>query len=178
MTIKRVCISCYQVISNPICVECFKRQIDLWLKDYDIDRTFEINSPFIFTDSEAEGLGRRWIRRFTNSINKIDLDMPYSVFPIELDDFIRISHDEPPSGAGGWDERFVEIVDLNINNKKKIISISGYDAQEVGEHYFILGDINVQGSSHLTASETDRFYGYLCTGGGTMRDGNECYKLW
>lgn len=148
-------------------------------QDFVTDRTFEIKSPFIYNDSVANALGKRWIRRFTNSINKVEFDVPFSVYPLDVDDYVNVTHDEPPSGTGGWNKRTIEIIDLNINNKQKIISISGYDATDVtGEGYFILGDRTIHGTKWLTSSEHDRAWGYLCTGGGTFLDGAKGKMLW
>lgn len=147
--------------------------------DLQTTTTDAFTSLFIYSAGDAEALVRRRIRRFENSINKISFSTIIRKLPIELADIIEVTHNEGVSSVGGWGTRAVEIVSVSIDNQKKEINLQCYDAEELNNKYFFLGDRTIQGTKYTTASDVDRKYGYLAgRDGGTFSNGDLGYRLW
>ena len=90
---------------------------------------------------------------------------------------IQLSHDEPPTASGGWTDRLINVVEFEIDNRGKLINISAIDEEQVSidQRYFILGNGT---AFYRSASEAQRYYGALCSAGGTMSNGDSGYRLW
>ncbi len=140
-------------------------------------KTFSIDAPFIYSSLEASYAGRRWLSKLQGGLNKISFSVPLSVLPMDIGERILLSHDEPPTVNGGWTDRLINIVEFSIDNKNKLIEISAIDEDEIGlsQKYFILGNGT---AFYRSASVSQRYYGALCSEGGTMSDGDGGYRLW
>lgn len=147
--------------------------------NYQTDSTETLTSKFIYQASDAETFLQRRIRRYDNSITKVNFKTPISKLPIDMADIIDVTHDEGISNVGGWDTRTTQIVGLGINNQTKTINFKVYEADELNQRFFFLGDRNVQGTAFTTASTLDKKYGYLADRTtGLMSDGSPGYRLW
>lgn len=150
-----------------------------FVTQFDTVRTFNIDSPFIYSSTEASYSARKWLAKLQGGLNKISFSVPISMLPMDVGERIQISHDEPPTVSGGWADRLINITEFSIDNKNKMIEISAIDEDEIslGKHYFILGD---GGTTHFYggASEVQRYYGCLSSLGGTMGNSDLGYRLW
>jgi len=148
-----------------------------YISQFDTTRTFVIDASFIYTSTEASYVGRKWLSKLQNGLNKINFSVPISALPLDIGERIQLSHDEPPTASGGWTDRLINVTEFEINNRSKLINISAIDEQEVniGQKYFILGNGT---AFHRSASEAQRYYGALCSAGGTMSNGDSGYRLW
>lgn len=144
---------------------------------YETTSTFKIDSLFIHDFEEANYIARKWGGRLKDGINRVQFSVPIVVLPLDIGDRILVSHDEPSTVTGGWVNRLVSITDFEIDNKGKIINITGYDEDEVSiaKRYFILGNGT---AFYRSASESQRYYGALSSSGGTMSNGDPGYLLW
>lgn len=155
----------------------YKIEGTVYVSKFDTVKTFKLNAPFIYTSTEAMYACRKWLSKLQNGLNKVTFDLPLSKLPIDVDDRIQLTHDEAPTSTGGWVDRLINIYECEIDNRGKKISISGIDEDEVniGNKYFILG----QGTAYYrSASEAQRYYGALCSLGGTMSNSDIGYILW
>ena len=100
-----------------------------------------------------------------------------SVLPLDIGERVLVTHEEPPTADGGWTDRLINITEFSLDNRNKSIDISAIDEDEVNiyKRYFILGDGTAFWRS---ATEAQRFYGALCSVGGTFSNGDSGCRLW
>ena len=148
-----------------------------YFTQFDTIKTFTIDAPFIYTSTEASYAGRKWLAKLQGGLNKINFSVPISALPLDVGERIQLSHDEPPTAAGGWTNRLINVTEFEIDNRGKTITISAIDEDQVNisQRYFILGDGTAFYSS---ASEAQRYYGALCSAGGTFSNGDSGARLW
>ncbi len=146
-----------------------------YIDQYDTIKTFTVDSPFIYSSTEASFVGRRWLSKLQAGLTKVNFSVPISALPLDVGERIQLSHDEPPSANGGWTDRLINVIEFEIDNKNKSINIQAIDEDEVAGHYFILGNGT---KFHRNASADERRYGALCSAGGTMSNGDVGYILW
>src|SRR3972149_896141 len=148
-----------------------------YITQFDTIRTFTIDAPFIYTSTEASYTGRKWLSKLQAGLNKINFSVEISALPLDEGERIQLSHDEPPTASGGWTDRLINVVEFEIDNRGKLINISAIDEEQVSldQRYFILGNGT---AFYRSASEAQRYYGALCSAGGTMSNGDSGYRLW
>lgn len=148
-----------------------------FVTQFDTVKTFKIDSPFIYTSTEAAYAGRRWLSKLQGGLNKISFSVPLSMLPMDVGERIQLSHDEPPTASGGWTDRLINIVEFEIDNNGKIININAIDEDEVNisQRYFILGNGTAFWRS---ANEAQKYYGALSSLGGTFSTGESGCRLW
>ena len=148
-----------------------------YITQFDTIRTFTIDAPFIYTSTEASYTGRKWLSKLQAGLNKINFSVPISALPLDIGERIQLSHDEPPTASGGWTDRLINVTEFEIDNRGKLINISAIDEEQVSidQRYFILGNGT---AFYRSASEAQRYYGALCSAGGTMSNGDSGYRLW
>lgn len=148
-----------------------------FVDQFDTVRTFTIDSPFIYTETEASYAGMKWLSKLQGGLNKINFSVPLSMLPMDIGNRLQLSHDEPPTAIGGWTDRLINVTEFEIDNQGKTINISAVDEDEVNisRRYFILGNGTAFWRS---ASEAQKFYGALCSAGGTFSNGDSGARLW
>ena len=150
-----------------------------FIDQFNTVRTFTIDSPFIFSYIEASNIGRRWLAKLEGGLSKVSFSLPMSLLPLDIGERILVTHEEPPTADGGWTDRLINITEFSLDNRNKTIEIAAIDEQEVNiyKKYFILGP-GYGTTNYLTATEGQRYYGALCSAGGTMGNGDGGYRLW
>jgi len=148
-----------------------------FVEQFNTIRTFTIDSPFVFSYIEASNIGRRWLSKLQGGLSKVNFSLPMSVLPLDIGERVLVTHEEPPTADGGWTDRLINITEFSLDNRNKSIDISAIDEDEVNiyKRYFILGDGTAFWRS---ATEAQRFYGALCSVGGTFSNGDSGCRLW
>lgn len=154
----------------------YKTEGTTYTTKFDTVKTFTLDAPFIYLQAGANFACRRWLSKLQNGLSKVNFELPLSKMPIDVGDRLQLTHEEPSSPSGGWNNRLINIYECEIDNKGKKIAISAIDEDEVNfdKKYFILGNGT---AFYRSASENQRYYGALCVGG-TMSDGDGGYILW
>ncbi len=148
------------------------------INNMDTVRTFTVNAPFIYTATEAAFVGMKWLSRLQNGINKIQFSSHMTILPIDIGDRVMVTHEEPPTSTGGWDNRLINIIEFEVDNKTKEVHITAIDEDEINtsKRYFILG--NNTGGLWSSATEAQKIYGGLCSSGGTFSNNDIGCILW
>jgi len=155
----------------------FEKGGTAYISQFDTIRTFTIDSPFIYNQTEASFAGQKWLSKLQAGMNKVNLELPLSKLPIDVNTRLQLTHDEPPSSSGGWVDRLINIVECEIDNRGKKIYITAIDEDEVNiiKKYFLLGNGT---AFYRSASTAQRYYGALCGATGTFTNGDIGYILW
>ena len=150
-----------------------------FVTQFDTVRTFTIDSPFIFTETEAAYAARKWLSKLQGGLNKVNFSVPLSMLPMDIGERIQLTHPEPPTASGGWTNRLINITEFSIDNQGKTIEISAIDEDEINisKRYFILGP-GYGTTDYASATESQKYYGCLASSGGTFSNGDSGYILW
>ena len=149
-----------------------------YIDKFDTVKTFTIDSPFIFNLTEAEFIGRKWLSRLQNGINRLQFSLPLFIMPLDICDRLQLSHEEFPSMTGGCTDRLINIIDFEFDTKNKQVNIQGIDEDEVSlnKKFFILGGVN--NTLYPFADESQKQYGALCDSNGLFSNNQPGYILW
>ncbi len=148
-----------------------------YIDKFNAVRTFNIDSPFIYSELEAAYVGRKWLSKLQGGLNKVSFSVPLSVLPMDVGERIQLTHDEPPTASGGWTNRLINVTEFELDNKGKQINLTCIDEDEinVSQRYFILGNGTAFWRS---ASDAQKYYGALASSGGTFSTGESGCRLW
>jgi len=123
-----------------------------------------IQYPFIISSTLIDQLVTEGLTQYSHGDPKLKFSVPIHFFD-ELDIFYNMRWQDLmgiSSTGAGEAGRYYYIESLDYDFMGDRINVVAIDLQYILRRYFVLGDETVLASNWSSASEDDRFYGYLC----------------
>ncbi len=139
----------------------------------------EINLPFVALTVMAQDIAQRYIKSNKYPPLELSFKAPLVALNNDLTDICEITHFAGLDG-GGYDKHLFRIEKIQPSLDKLQVSIAATDVANLLVNVYILGDEDDIAATWGSATDADKYYGYLCddTDGLFANDTDEGKRLY